>query len=275
MSLSPLLVAVISIPTLTTAIPPAATSAQSTPPERARVMIVGVYHFDAPNLDLVKSEKVDHLSEKKQAEIAEVLQRLAAFEPTKIVLEAPPDATKVQERYQAYLQGKHTLAGDEREQLGFQLAKRFSHPRVILADHPSSMDFGAIMAAAQKGEDKRFLGWFEETMGKAQGLMDRQAKLSVRDALVMLNEPALQRETLDMYLQLARVRDEDDFVGAKVVAEWYRRNFCIFANIAAAVDSPQDRVIVLFGQGHAPYLRELVQSSPDLELVEANEYLGR
>ena len=258
----------------------AATSFQApspppTPPERARVMIVGVYHFESPNLDLVKSEKVDHLSKEKQAEIAAVLERLAAFEPTKIVLEAPPDATKVQERYQAFLQGKHTLAGDESEQLGFQLAKRFSHPRVVLADHPSSMDFGAIMAAAEKGGDKRFLGWFEETMGKAQGLMDRQARLSVRDALLMLNEPALQRETLDMYLQLVRVRGEDEFVGAQVVAEWYRRNFCIFANIAAAIDSPQDRVLVLFGAGHAPYLRELVQSSPDLELVEANEYLGR
>jgi len=70
------------------------------------------------------------------------------------------------------------------------------------------------------------------------------------------------------------VRDEKGFVGAEVAAEWYRRNFCIFANLSAVV-RPGDRVIVFFGQGHVPYLRELVKSSPDLELVEANEYLKR
>jgi hypothetical protein len=96
----------------------------------------------------------------------------------------------------------------------------------------------------------------------------------VREALVMLNESALQERTRDLYLQLARVRGEGGFVGADVVAQWYRRNFCIFANIAATIESPEDRVLVLFGQGHAPYLRELVKSSPDLELVEASEYLG-
>ena len=157
--------------------------------------------------------------------------------------------------------------------LGFQLAKQFSHPRVYLADHPSNMDIGAVLAAAQASGDQRFMGWFQGAMTEAQALMDAQARMSVRDALAMLNEPALQDKSRELYLQLARVRDAKGFVGAEVLAEWYRRNFCIFANIAKAIDSPGDRVLVLFGQGHAPYLRELVRSSPDLELVEPNEYL--
>ena len=85
----------------------------------------------------------------------------------------------------------------------------------------------------------------------------------------------LDDRSRDLYLQLARVRDGERFVGAEVLAEWYRRNFCIFANIARAVESPADRVLVLFGQGHVTYLRELVKSSPDLELVEPNDYLAK
>ena len=253
------------------AVLPAETRARD---EKAQVMIVGVYHFESPNLDYVKSEKVDHLAEAKQKEIAEVLERLAKFKPTKIVLEATPDSEALQQRYAAFLADRHTLAGNEREQLGFRLARQFGHARVYMADHPSGMDLGAVLEAAKESGDQRFLAWFQGAMAEAQGLMERQARASVRDALVMLNEPELMDRTRDLYMQLARVRGgAQGFVGADVVANWYRRNFCIFANVAAAVESPQDRVLVLFGQGHAPYLRELVRSSPDLELVEANTYL--
>jgi len=246
-----------------------------TPEDKAKVMILGVYHFDSPNLDFVKSDKVDHLSEAKQAEIAEVLDRLAAFEPTKIVLEATPEDTAIEERYQAFRKDAYKLNGNEREQLGFQLAKLFGHERVYLADHRLDMDFDSVLKAAGDSGDQRFLTWFQASMGEAQSLIERQSKGSVREALVMLNEPVFQERSRELYLQLARVRSTDKFVGAEVLAGWYRRNFCIFANVAGAIDSPQDRVIVIFGQGHAPYLRELVKSSPDLELVEANEYLAK
>jgi hypothetical protein len=99
--------------------------------------------------------------------------------------------------------------------------------------------------------------------------------MTVRDALVSLNEPALQDRTRDVYSQLARVGADESFVGADVLADWYRRNFRIFTNVARAIESPQDRVLVIFGQNHAPYLRELVRSSPDMELVEPNTYLAR
>jgi len=243
--------------------------------DKAKVMILGVYHFDSPNLDFVKSGKVDHLSEQKQAEIAEVLDRLSAFEPTKIVLEATPDDAAIQERYQAFRKDACKLTGDEREQLGFQLAKQFGHERVYLADHESDMDLDSVLQAARESGDQRFLTWFDGTMGDVRAQLERQARASVREALVMLNEPANQDRTRDFYLQLARVGPAKQYIGAEVLAGWYRRNFCIFSNVARAIDSPRDRVIVIFGQGHAPYLRELVKSSPDLELVEPNEYLAK
>jgi hypothetical protein len=243
--------------------------------ERAKVMILGVYHFDSPNQDFVKSTKVDHLSAAKQDEIAEVLDRLAAFAPTRIVLEATPDDGRIQERYAAYLADRCELAGNEREQLGFRLARQFSHPRVYLADHRLDMDLNAVLAAAEESADDRFLGWFHDAMEDAQALAERQSRMSVREALLLFNEPALQDRTRDLYLQLARVRSPKGFVGSDVLAGWYRRNFCIFANVAGAIESAGDRVLVIFGQGHAPCLRELVRSSPDMQLVEPNEYLAK
>ena len=71
---------------------------------------------------------------------------------------------------------------------------------------------------------------------------------------------------------MARVKYGDDFAGADVLAAWYQRNFRIFANLAAAV-RPDDRVLVIYGQGHGAILRELIEASPALVLVEPNPYL--
>ncbi len=77
------------------------------------------------------------------------------------------------------------------------------------------------------------------------------------------------------YLQLARVRSADKFVGSDVLADWYKRNLRIFTNLIQTIESPNDRVIVIFGQGHGAYLREWVKAYPELQLVEPNDYLTK
>lgn len=241
--------------------------------EKAQVMVLGVYHFANPNADYVKTEFPDHLSEKKQKEIAEVLDLLAKFKPTKIVVEAVPENTKVQNNYQEYLKDNYKLTANETEQIGFRLAKRLEHKQVYLADHQIGMDFDLLMATANETKNTQFLGFFQMVMGEAQAMLKRHAAISVREAFVELNEPILAERMKEFYLQMARVRSKDKFVGADVLTSWYQRNFRISTNIAQIVDSPKDRVLVIFGQGHAPYLRDGIKSSPDMQLIEPNDYL--
>lgn len=242
---------------------------------KAQVMILGVYHFNNPNLDVIKTDYPDHLSEKKQREIAEVLDLLAEFKPTKIVVEAAPESVSVQNAYQNYLKDEYKLTANEIDQLGFRLAKRFGHKQIYLADNRMGMDFNSVLAAAQETKNAQFLEAFQKAMAEIQQMQQRHAQISVREALSELNEPQLQERTRDLYLQLNRVRTKDKFVGADVLASWYQRNFRILTNIFQAVESPQDRVLVIFGQGHAPYLREGIKSDPDLQLVEPNDFLRK
>jgi len=242
---------------------------------KAQVMILGVYHFDNPNQDYVKSNLDDHLSEKRQQQIAEVLEMLAKFKPTKVVLEAPPEALRAQQNYDAYLKGEFKLTANEIHQLGYRLAKQFNHKQVYLADHRIGMDIEAVMAAAQKNGDKVFLETFQKVIAEVTELQRKQNSMTVRESLVIYNDPKLQDRARDFYLQLARVRDGEKFVGADVLSDWYKRNFRIFTNINQIVTSPEDRVLVIFGQGHAPILREMVRSCADMQLVEPNDYLKR
>jgi hypothetical protein len=240
---------------------------------KAQVMILGSYHFANPGLDYVKSDLDDHLSEKRQKQIAEVVELLAKFKPTKIAIEALPEAKSPQTNYAAFLKGEYTLKANESEQIGFRLAKRFGHAKIYQIDHKLDMDIGAIMAAAQQSGNRAFLELFQKTIAEVQELQKRQMTMTVRESLTIHNDPQMVARGRDLYLQMARVRNVEKFVGADALAGWYQRNFRIFTNLAQIVESPEDRVLVIFGSGHAAILREMVESSHDMRLVEPNDYL--
>lgn len=255
------------------ATPTLAIAKPSPAPHRAQVMVLGVYHFANPNADMVKSNFPDHLSPKKQKEIEALLNLLADFGPTKIVVEAVPDNEKVRNNFLAYLGNSYQLTANEIEQIGFRLAKRLGHRQVYQADHKSGMDLSAVMAAASESKNTRFLAEFEKAMREIQAMQKRHESMSVRDVLVEMNEPVLQDKTRDLYMQFLRVKSKDKFEGADALTSWYQRNFRIFSNIVDLIESPGDRILVIFGQGHAPYLRDAVKGYADLQLVEANHYI--
>jgi len=49
---------------------------------------------------------------------------------------------------------------------------------------------------------------------------------------------------------------------------WYSRNLRIFNNIMRTRPSGEDRILVIFGNGHMSILRHLFESSPEFKLVE-------
>src|SRR5690606_38024758 len=97
---------------------------------------------------------------------------------------------------------------------------------------------------------------------------------SVGDMLYKMNTPAALAWAHRPYIdQLLMVRTVDEHVGARYVAEWYRRNLAIFANLAGTVQSPSDRLLVVYGQGHVPILRDFVSQRPELCVENPLPYL--
>jgi hypothetical protein len=72
-----------------------------------------------------------------------------------------------------------------------------------------------------------------------------------------------------MYQVLDRIGGGNDHPGVDVVAQWYRSNLHIFANLLRLVTSPADRILVIYGQGHVKLLRSFIEGSPDLQFVES------
>jgi hypothetical protein len=106
----------------------------------AKIMILGTYHMDNPGLDAINTNADDVLLPKRQNEIAELVEKLARFNPTKIVIEAPFSAKASWDNaYKKYVAGELKLGRNEIYQIGFRLAKRLNHQSIYPVDYPMLM----------------------------------------------------------------------------------------------------------------------------------------
>jgi hypothetical protein len=239
----------------------------------AEVLILGVYHFANPGLDVIQTDVADVLAPDKQAEIEAVVEALGRFRPTRIAVEHLPSTAPVLDSlYAEYRAGRHALARNETQQLGFRLAARFDHDGVHPIDHQGSFPFEAVMAYARE-HDPGFLAFVGAEMARITEEENRlQREVSVGRNLRERNLPANLAWAHGLYLEFAGVGAGDGYVGADVLARWYERNIRIYANVRQ-ITRPGDRVLVVIGSGHAPILRELVSYDAGLVLVEAVDYL--
>lgn len=252
-----------------------ALSLAQAPAPKPQVMVLGTYHMANPGLDLVKSQIRDTLGAERQKEIEELVDRLAKFKPTKILVEDKPNSPQLKQRFDAYVAGKTTLTANEKEQVGFRLARRLGLPGVIGIDHKLDMDFGKVIGYAQQKGMTDLLQWLNSATKQVGALMeDLDKKYTVPQLLAIHNHPAMQLTSQQLYIKLLQVAGDDAYPGADMLAGWYQRNLRIFVNIQRNL-VPGDRVIVLIGSGHAYYLNQTVKESPTMQHVDPLKYLPK
>jgi hypothetical protein len=80
---------------------------------RPEILVLGTYHMSNPGRDIYNMKADDVLSPKRQQEIAQLIEVLKRFHPTKIAIEADTGSQRVEQQYSDYLAGKYTLSRDE------------------------------------------------------------------------------------------------------------------------------------------------------------------
>lgn len=239
---------------------------------RAQIMVLGVYHFRPGGSDRIVNQVDDHLSPRRQAEIADVLQRLERFRPTKIVVELDPEhEAQFNERYARYRAGEVQLGVNERDQLGMALAHRLGHTRLYAADASSDMHFDDMLAAAQANGQEHLLDAFNTGTSEIEAHQAATRDLSVRDRLIDVNSPMVLRWN-DLYLTMAQMGSRENPIGAQDMSAWWGRNLHIFAQIAQ-LSEPGDRILVIYGSGHKFLLDHYFEHAREFELIDPLDYL--
>jgi hypothetical protein len=258
----------------------AATTAAATPaivPEGPPidVVVLGTFHFDNPGRDIANIQVDDVLAPKRQAEIAQILDGLARFAPTKVMVESQRrlPGTSFHERYPLYREGKLEPSRNEVVQIGFALAKRLNHANVYAVDVDGDFPFDAVMAFVKKsGREGRLSAQIDAIQDWTTNVTRELKTKTLGHVLRQHNEPAAIANDNAFYLELLRYGANDEQPGANLVAAWYQRNLNICAR-TVQVAEPGDRILVVYGSGHSFLLRHCLGGVPGWRLKEANDFL--
>jgi hypothetical protein len=213
-------VALLSAPALAEAEPPAPDH------QKPQVMILGTFHFRGSATDGISVTMGDVLAPDRQAEIEEVVERLATFRPTKIMVERTPDLDdELNAIYRAWRTGERELDASESQQIAMRLAGRLGHEKLYAVDHQQGMNFQRIMEAGQAAGQEELLGWFQATMTEVERRISREQapERSILDALRFHNSE-WAHEGNGLYLHLALFGSSANPAGAEEIAAWYARN---------------------------------------------------
>lgn len=234
-------------------------------------MLVGTFHFDNPGLDYRNLKVDDMLAPARQREIAAVAAALGRFRPTRIGVEWT--AERAARGYAEYVAGTGEPARGEVVQLGFRIARAAGLRSVDGLDVPMGLPFEAAMAYAASHGRQSVIDEATRYSDAAVARQDRELKTrGIAATLRLLNDPANDNGH-HLYRLLLTAGGGAEQPGAEVAVAWYRRNLLTCAKLLQAA-RPGDRVLVFYGAGHLPLLRQCVTETPGYELVDPLPYLG-
>ena len=98
---------------------------------------------------------------------------------------------------------------------------------------------------------------------------ERIAKSSLQELMLHYNKKETENKNIQWYLDVAnRAGNPDDFTGASLVSNWYKRNLYMYSLIQKLTESTDNKIMVLVGAGHAAIIREFITHDPEFEIVD-------
>lgn len=233
--------------------------------ERPALMILGTAHLANYNRDVLTTRVDDVLTPGKQAEIEAVVEALARWRPTHIAVEiGSGEQADLDRRYADYRAGRYALGASEVDQFGLRLAGRLGLERVHAVDWNDmppgeEADYNWIEGAEAAGEQARLAALRDPARG--QRATDLVASRPIADWLAVMNTPDYLSAAHGSYYNYALLGSPEVGQGANWVGAWHGRNLKIFANLVRLADRPGDRVLVIYGAGHAFLLNRFADES--------------
>ena len=241
-----------------------------------KVLLLGVFHFDNPGLDVAKFEDVRILSPKRQKEVMEVVDALKVFAPSKIFVESTPERqSRIDSAVAEYKAGKMQLKADEMYQLAYRLTRELNLPTVYGVDYrEAEFPFDSLMKSAVQSGQMEVISWVQKTIDTVQkSFNEALQKSTIREMLLRENTSEGIRTQVEFYFKLLPVGEPGNHVGSYLVSEWWRRNMVIYENILKRLDGKEEKILVIFGSGHTAILNEMMKFNSNIELLTVESIL--
>lgn len=249
-------------------------SAQNNQP--VKVLLLGVFHFDNPGLDVAKFKSADILSEQRQKEVTQIVEKLKNFSPDKIFIEGVPEnQSRIDSTLDQYKKGKYTLSANEIDQLGLRLAKELKLSKVYPVDYRDAVfPFDSLMKSAAEAGQNDIINFVQHIIDTVQtSFNEALPKSTITQMLLRENTLASINLQNEFYFRLLPVGRQGNHVGSYLVSEWWRRNMIIYENILKRLDGTEKTILVIFGSGHTALLSQMMRYNSNIELISAVDVL--
>jgi hypothetical protein len=252
------------------------------PKKPTKVLLLGTFHFGYPNLDTHKTDSanyIDVMSAKRQAELQELAEVILRFQPTRFYIESW-NTSFHDSLYNEYLAGNYKPGRNENYQVGYRVAKQAGLKKIFPVD---ASNFAA--------ENYKKYPWLDSMWNMNNPIDSSRDKYWSKRYSKLYTAGDSVEVTLTMlenFLQMAQPkvlhRMHGNYLAAGFGTEgtngpdmlamwWYSRNLRIFNKILQTKPAGEDRIVILFGNGHMPILKHCFQSSPEFEVVELKTLL--
>ena len=243
---------------------------------KPEILVLGTYHMANPGRDIYNMEADDVFSSKRQSEVAQLLQVLKKFNPTKIAVESTAWSDRAPNQYADYLAGKYTLTRNEIDQVGYRLAKELGHKTVYPVDTDGEFPNARVTNWAKANNKTDKLNEIKKAWKKLVEDQDAYLKShTVLQTLEYMNSDEEAKHGMALYFATMPFGEPGDEAAADLIASWYKRNIRIYQNIVKLIDSPNDRILVIYGAGHLPWLQQDVENDASVRLRKLAEFTSK
>jgi Family of unknown function (DUF5694) len=247
---------------------------QAQPAVHPEILILGTYHMANPGRDVHNMEADDVLSATRQRQIAQLIDVLRRFRPTKIAVEAQVGSRQVSERYASYLAGGYTISRNEIDLIGFRLAKALNHKTIYPVDETGEFPYYRVLNYAKaNGLKARFDSIEAITAARVEQEAAFLRSHTVLETLALMNSDSAVAQDVGGDYAFVPFGEPYEYAGPDLVARWFERNIRIYRNIHAVITAPDDRVLVVYGAGHLGWLQQDVANDPTVQLRTLSDLL--
>jgi Family of unknown function (DUF5694) len=262
--------------------------AQNAPKE---VLLIGTFHFNNPGFDVAKVKTFNVMSDKSQAELETMSDKINAFNPDKIFVEWEYDNQRrldslydlyVKNQYFDFVKKKYPkstfYAQNEIFQLAFRTAKKANHPKVYAMDYPNTnFPYDSVMTVITQAKQLQLKQEIEdESKEFVKKTNDDFEKLNLTDNILGCNNDADRKSDIGWYISRMNIAGKtDNFIGLFLVSEWYKRNIYMLSIIQKLTASTDKKIMILAGSSHIAMMKEFLLLDKNYKIVELKEVLEK
>jgi Family of unknown function (DUF5694) len=263
-------------------------NAQNAPKE---VLLIGTFHFNNPGFDVAKINTFNVMSDKSQAELETMSDKIKAFNPDKIFVEWEyNEQTGLDSLYDLYVKNQYFdfvkkkfpkstfYTQNEIVQLAFRVAKKANHTQVYAMDYPNTdFPYDSVMTVITQAKQLKLKQEIEdETKEFVKKTNAEFEKFNLTDNILRCNNDADRKSDIGWYISRMNIAGKtDNFIGPFLVSEWYKRNIYMLSIIQKLTTPTDKKIMILAGASHIGMMKEFLLLDKNYKIVELKEVLEK